>query len=105
MSTYKKGTFEHKINSLLSNADSYRLVAHCLLNDGWGWSVNDSFTMAQAASRENAIAILRDRWEIFKLNYAPKARVQDIEDTGTDEGEHNFEVDGIPFADVFGNKV
>ena len=66
-------------------------------NEG-GWSVNDGWSVTHY--RADAIALLRDRWEVFKLNYLPKARVRDLCDIGDSEAECMLEVDCTAFANV-----
>lgn len=105
VSKYRKGSFESKMDALLpSNSDSFTLTFFELWRDTeGGWSVNDGWTPLRDISRSHAIEALRGRWEVFKLNYLPKARVRDISDIGYDENEFKFEVDCTAFADVIAN--
>lgn len=99
--TYRKGSLESKLDSLLPNWPAFNVFAHELWNDGDSLSVNDSWCIGRNVDRETAIAHLRGRWEVFKLNYAPKARVSDLHDASyDDESPSLLEVDCIPFAEV-----
>jgi hypothetical protein len=99
---YRKGTFEARMNELLpDNSDSFSVRFFDLWRDSEsGWSVNDSWQACSDESRAGTIRLLRSRWEIFKLNYSPKACVSDIQDIGDQEGEYKLEVDYTAFADV-----
>lgn len=98
---YRKNSIEAKLDSLLPQFPSYDVIAHELWADGDGWSVNDSWHLARGCDREDAISHLANRWQVFKANYAPKARVRDLIDYSCDEESGSLlEVDGIPFAEV-----
>lgn len=99
---YRKGTLEHKLDEMLPVYPSYAVIAHELWGDGeGGWSVNASWFLSRSCDREEAISHLRHRWEVFKVNYHPKARVADLEDGSWDyESQCILEVDCIPFAEV-----
>jgi hypothetical protein len=99
---FRKGTFEAKMDLMLpTDIQSFDVVAFELLRDEGSWSVNDAWTMASGVDREEAISALRGRWEVFKLNYAPRACVKDITDCGDGwQGETKLEVDCTAFADV-----
>lgn len=47
-----------------------------------GWTFNDAFRMIREAGLAEALETARARWDIFKLNYAPRARVADIDCAG-----------------------
>ncbi len=99
--TYRKSSFEEKVNDLIPQGESYTVRAFELWRESeGGWSVNDGWTIASNVDRESAIEALRGRWEIFKLNYLPKARVSDIQDIADMEGESKLEVDCTAFADI-----
>jgi|ERR1041384_1456316 hypothetical protein len=89
--------FEQKINQMLPNWKSFNVQFHDLLFDGESWSVNDSWTPIKDASRDMTIQWLKTRWEVFKLNYLPNAKVKDIEDIG-DGDLCCLEVDCTAFA-------
>lgn len=46
-----------------------------------GLSVNDAWTIARDADAAEVIEAAAGRWEIFKINYHPKARVADLDCT------------------------
>ena len=48
-------------------------------DESGGWSFNDAFRMAADTDLSGVQSIARSRWEIFRLNYAPRARVADLE--------------------------
>lgn len=86
MNKYRKGSIEAKLDQLLPDWQTFRVVFHELWREPeGGWSVNDSWCVNRAADRETAIADVVSRWRIFKVNYLPTARVRDIEDAGCDE--------------------
>ena len=101
MTTNRKGSFEARMDELLPQWDSFDLTFHGLLREAeGGWSVNDSWTAYRGCDRQEAIEHLRGRWEIFKVNYLPKARVADITDNGDGEGECLLDVDCTALATV-----
>jgi hypothetical protein len=67
-----------------------------------GLSVNDSWRMKRDATLAETLEILRARWEVFKLNYAPRARVSDLGDANYSGPEFAalLECDCIPFAEI-----
>ena len=75
---------------------NWRVIAHELTHDGEGWSVNDSFQIAKSDDETEILEAIRGRWEIFKINYLPKAGVMDISCEG-DETEIYLDCAGIPF--------
>jgi len=95
---------ETKIRNLITetNATSetrFDIVAHELWgNSEEGFSTN-SWYIASNADIETVLESARARWEIFKLNYLPKARVGDISDTGFDS-TLSLEVDCVPFLEI-----
>lgn len=99
---YRKGTFENKIDSLLPDWKSFDVIAHELWKDDGGWTVNDNFRIARGVDREDAIAALKARWEVFKINYHPRACVKDLCDANWsgDEFDSLLEVDCIAFATI-----
>lgn len=92
---------EQRLEALLPKWESYTVVFHGLLREAeGGWSVNDSWTGLSDGDRESAIGLLRHRWEVFKLNYLPKAKVADLTDAGCGEDDCLLEVDCTAFATV-----
>lgn len=75
------------------------VFAHELWHDGDGWTSNDRWRIASGIPVESVPEHARARWEIFRANYAPRARVRDITDIGYDETV-NLEVDCLPFLDI-----
>jgi len=80
---------------------TFNVIAHELWRDEGGWSSNDRFRIATKVTRDEVPDIARGRWEVFKVNYAPRARVSDIEDIGYEAKfgvmlEANF----LPFLDI-----
>lgn len=97
---------ETKIKNLISEAFPdlpenalFDVRAHGLLHDGYGWSSNDVWRIASSVTLEGVLDAARGRWEIFKINYSPKATVKGIQDYGWKE-EMNLESDGLPFLDI-----
>jgi len=96
---------ETKIRNLITetNATSetrFNVVAHELWgNSSDGFETNTSWYIATNATLEEALEAARGRWEVFKVNYLPKARVSDISDTGFDS-TLSLEVDCIPFLEI-----
>jgi hypothetical protein len=96
---------ETKIRNLISetNATSetrFDVVAFELWgNSQEGFETNSSWFIATNADIEQVLEAARARWEIFKENYLPKARVGDISDIGFDDNI-NLEVDCVPFLEI-----
>lgn len=89
----------------LHHSTRYTLRAHALTHDGEGWSSNDRFTIARDADLAGALEAIRGRWEVFRANYSPRARVADL---AAPHERHEFdgqaidlwEVDMLPFLDI-----
>lgn len=97
---YRKNSIEARLDALLPNWDKFDIIRHELWGESeGGWSVNSSSYMARGADREETISHLANRWEIFKLNYLPKARAKNIIDIG-DGDLVCLEVDCTAFCDV-----
>lgn len=99
---YRKGTLEAHLDSILPDWPKFNIRFHELWRDyGGGWSVNDSWIAYRNADREETIAHLRERWEVFKLNYDSKARVQDLcEAWSFDDDLFALEVDYTAFTEL-----
>lgn len=99
---HRKGSIEAKLDELLPDHASFDVIAHSLQHDGHGWSTNDSWHMARGCDREEAISHLASRWEVFKINYAPRAAIKNLTDANYSGSEFPalLEVDCIPFAEV-----
>ncbi len=96
---------ETKIRNLISEANAtndsrYNVVAHELWgNSRDGFETNSSWYIKTNATLEEALEAARGRWEVFKLNYLPKARVGDIVDNGYSD-DLSLEVDCVPFLEI-----
>lgn len=101
-STYRKGSFLARMDALLPEGEAFNVIFHELWADGeGGYSVNNSWYGARNCTREEAITHhLLYRWEVFKLNYLPRACVKDIQDVNWEEDENLLEVDCTAFATV-----
>lgn len=93
-------TLEQKLEQMLPDWPAFNITFHELWGDGeGGWGVNDSWTPYKNQDRQETISRLRARWEIFKLNYLPKARVKDLEYAPYDNSDELWlEVDCTAFA-------
>lgn len=101
----KRQTLEQRISELIEHLPDgeYKICAHELWKCDDQWISKDVFVIANCSKEEIAFHC-RKRWEIFKLNYCPKARVCDIDDILF--GQENFlylEVDYIPFINIYSN--
>lgn len=96
---------ETKIRNLINetnanNESRFNVVAHELWgNSREGFSTNSSWYIATNADLSQVLEAARGRWEVFKVNYLPKARVSDITDTGFDS-TLSLEVDFVPFLEI-----
>jgi hypothetical protein len=99
---------ETKIRNLISetnatNESRFDVVAHELWgNSQDGFETNSSWYIKTNATLKEALEAARGRWEVFKVNYLPKARVCDISDTGFDS-TLSLEVDCVPFLEIRAN--
>lgn len=66
-----------------------------------GWSANDAWYLSRNADKSEVLTLARGRWEVFKVNYMPRARVRDIQDIGWDV-EHgiSLECECTAFLDI-----
>ena len=64
-----------------------------------GFDCNDKWFIRRNADLPEVLNAARGRWEIFKLNYLPAARVSDLEDTGW-EDTVSLEIDAVPFLEI-----
>jgi hypothetical protein len=96
---------ETKIRNLITETNPasdarFNVVAHELWgNSQEGFETNSSWYIATNADLSQVLEAARGRWEVFKLNYLPKARVSDISDTGFDS-TLSLEIDCIPFLEI-----
>lgn len=100
---------ETKIRNLISetnapNETRFDVVAHELWGEPeGGFSTNYSWYITTNADLDQVLEAVRGRWEVFKVNYLPKAQVSDIKNTGFDS-TLLIEVDCIPFIDIFAKR-
>jgi hypothetical protein len=96
---------ETKIHNLINetNATSdarFDVIAFELWgNSKEGFECNNAWKIETNADIETVLKSARARWEIFKVNYLPKARVGDISDIGYDDNL-SLEVDCVPFLEI-----
>ncbi len=64
-----------------------------------GWSVNNSWRLARNADPEEVLTHARNRWEVFKANYAPRATVKGLSFDG-DEQTLTIESDCVSFLEI-----
>jgi len=57
----------------------FSVLAYELWMYDGSWSVNDCWTIARDVDVEEVLKAARSRWEIFKVNYQPGAKVKDID--------------------------
>ena len=96
---------ETKISNLINetNATSesrFDVIAHELWgNSKEGFETNESWFIIRNADLSQVLEAARGRWEVFKVNYLPKARVCGITDSGYDS-TLSLEVDFVPFLEI-----
>jgi hypothetical protein len=99
---------ETKIRNLINETNAtdetrFNVVAHELWgNSQEGYSTNSSWYIATNADLSQVLEAARGRWEVFKVNYFPKARVSDISDISDTGFSDNLslEVDCVPFLEI-----
>lgn len=84
----------------IPETELYNVTAYELTHDGEGWSVNTPFCLGENITFGHVLEIARGRWEVFKINYMPKARVSDIEDVGDFDGDFELECACVPFIQI-----
>lgn len=94
-------TLEKRILELMPEGDDFNVYAYGLMRerDG-GWSMNDGWRLGHHLSREEVLEIARGRWDVFRINYAPKARVKDLEDIGYLDTCSEIECDHMSFLRI-----
>jgi hypothetical protein len=96
---------ETKIRQLINEAKPkanarFEVVAFELWgNAREGFDCNNAWKIARNADLAEVLESARARWEIFKVNYLPKARVCDLTDSGFDS-TLSLEVDSVPFLEI-----
>ena len=102
----KRQTLETAIRLHLKSVSApanatFNVIAHSLWADGeGGWSTNDSWYMSRSVDLETLLEDCRGRWEVFKVNYAPKARVADLADIGYEPSRICLECAQVPFLNI-----
>lgn len=64
-----------------------------------GWSVNDAWKIAQDTDIAGVLTAARGRWEVFKVNYSPRATVHGLTSDG-DESTLIIESGGNSFLEI-----
>lgn len=99
----KNMKLETKIRDMIleaTQATRFHVMAHELWGEPeGGFSTNSSWYIATNADIDEVLEAARGRWEVFKVNYLPKAKVADIEDVAWGDGL-SLEVDFLPFIDI-----
>jgi hypothetical protein len=97
---------ETTITKLLSHypqGTEFSVIAYELWgNRRDGLEVNSLWYMRRNADLPTLLECARGRWEVFKVNYMPKARVSDLADAGSgyDDLASYIECDGVPFLEI-----
>lgn len=107
---YRRNSLEARALDLLRpfslhHSTRYTIRAHELTHDGTGWSSNDRWTIARDTDLAGALEAIRGRWETFRVNYAARARVQDLDAPHerhrfADQVLDHWEAAGLPFLDI-----
>jgi hypothetical protein len=95
-------TLEKRIQSELAElADkTFSIIAHELWgNSREGYHTNTSWYLARGADFADLLRIARGRWEVFKVNYSPRATIHGLSFEG-DERTVYAESEGIPFLEI-----
>jgi hypothetical protein len=98
-------TLEKKISQLLNETNHpanarFEVIAFELWgNSREGFDTNSAWYLSKNADADQVLQDARGRWEAFKVNYLPKARVSDIADIGFDS-TLSLEVDSVPFLEI-----
>jgi hypothetical protein len=93
---------EQKISQLIgeTNSTHFDVIAHELWgNNKEGFETNSSWYLKRDADISEVLEAARGRWEVFKVNYLPRAKVKDIQDIGCDNSFF-LEVDSVAFLDL-----
>jgi hypothetical protein len=109
MSNNKRQTLETRIASMLAEYDStttFNVIAHELWgNRREGFETNTSWYLTKNADLAQVLDAARGRWEVFKINYLPDARVRDLEDDSCGAGiSIHLSVNGTPFLEIRPNE-
>lgn len=96
---------ETKIAEILSEYPEGQLFDVCAYelcgNRKEGFDCNDLWRLRRAVTLPDVLEAARGRWEVFKLNYLPKARVCDIKDSTGELGYAAIlDVDCVPYLEI-----
>lgn len=74
-------------------------------DDSGGWSVNDGWKMAREVDLDGLKEAARNRWEVFKVNYFPRALVSGLDCHGAEEWNRELtplyiEYEGTSFLEI-----
>jgi hypothetical protein len=104
--TPRKGSLEFVALRMMESAgielaDRVKVVAYGMMRDECGgWSVNTPFCIARDVSALEALEAVRGRWEVYKVNYSPRARVSALADTSDQPGVCEWEEAQTPFLRI-----
>lgn len=81
-------TLEKRVLSILEDAfgkevvsaSNFDITFYELIREMEGWSVNSLWVMRSSSDVKTILSDARQRWEVYKVNYSPKARVCDLSD-------------------------
>ena len=62
--------------------------------------MNDARFMCTGLEASEALYAICDRYKTWKANYAPRARVRDLENVSYGGDNPNLEIGGIPFMEI-----
>jgi hypothetical protein len=65
-----------------------------------GFDYNSSFFLTKDSDIDGALEAAQGRWNAFKGNYMPRARVKDISWDNPGEGIMYFECSCVPFLEI-----
>lgn len=100
----KRQTLETRIADMLiaNGATTFDVIAHELWgNRREGFETNTSWHLTRNADVAQVLEAARGRWEVFKINYLPDARVSDLIDDSCGTGLSIYlSVNGTPFLEI-----
>jgi hypothetical protein len=95
-------TLEQKLKAELADLTGKTLSAYAYElwgNSREGYEVNDLWRIIKTDDFEVLLESARGRWEVFKINYSPRATVNGLSFDGDDFTVY-IESDGIPFLEI-----
>jgi hypothetical protein len=93
---------EQKLKQELADLNGKTLSAYAYElwgNSRDGYEVNDLWRILKDGDLDDLLTTARGRWEVFKVNYSPRATVKGLSFDG-DESTVYIESDGIPFLEL-----